>query len=218
VVALAEFNMWCTAFEKFVRACDSADRKLKLRFFVGDFCTEFCPSVREMENPSEFLLFGECFNPQLRPRQFDTSDIPHYFNVVDGSDLIDNVGLISYLVSVIPLLEFSPATVVYTDTYAFIPDGKEKETDLLEQLLCGSVPMMCSLLGISPLSYITGVGTGDQIELSVPSGNVFNRIVWKFTVTGDTAAKSHPALNCHSSDFPYLDIKNCTVLTSSNVT
>src|SRR5208282_6109558 len=114
------------------------------------------------------------------------------FNVIDTGYLIDYVGLLNVLPCVIPLLKY-PASVLYTNTEVNKP---KSEPNLLARLLCGDVGIMCTLLGIAPMPYITGVTTRSYhadsaayVSLEQP---ITNRIPWRLIASDcPTATLAH---------------------------
>ena len=121
---------------------------------------------------------------------------PLSFNVIETSDAIDKFGLLNILVSATPILDRSPFSTICTDTVFFPRTGNESE--LLPSLLCGEVGNVCSLLGVAPVAYLTSISTGDAQSVPLVFNNgVLNRIVWKFTLSGDVLANvAHAKPSC----------------------
>jgi hypothetical protein len=73
----------------------------------------------------------------------------------------------------------------------FRPEKGESETALLSRLLHADVHTVCTLLGVAPLSLLTGVTTrGYQHQSYLPTNRHYHRISWKLASSGDTAAAS----------------------------
>ena len=67
----------------------------------------------------------------------------------------------------------------------------ESEIDLLSRLLHGDPGIICTLLGIAPLSLLTGVTIhGYHHELYQPDNRHHHRISWKLTSSGDSAVSN----------------------------
>ena len=194
---------WCNSFKDFIRRSRKGGNSLQIRVFVGDPCA-FCFALDQRRTNAVYSplagyirpwvgkvveLDGSCYTGQTK------LPAPLSFNVVDAADVIDKVGLLNLLVSVIPLLQSSPSTTISTDTRSFLWGLKDnREPELLTQLLCGNIGNVCSLLGVAPVSYLTGIATGDQHDIPVVLRKGFsNRIIWKLTLFGDASANESQA-------------------------
>jgi hypothetical protein len=191
-----EFGSWCIHFNEVARDSTRA-KNLRLRFFVGD-ATAFCFGLARLKNltiPSPMESYADPNSGE--PLKLDGGDYllngsesaPLTFNVVDASTLPSSIGLINIFVSIIPLLEFAPSTVLFTETHTILP---EEQLTLLENMLLGDVGMICTLFGIAPLTYMTGTSLkGYQHDTGVAQIGmpVSAHIVWKFTTSGDPAAE-----------------------------
>jgi hypothetical protein len=169
VLEMIELLEWCDSFQDFVQRSRKGGNFLLIRVFVGDPCA-FCFALDQRRANAVFSpltsyvrpwvgklveLDGSCYTGQTKV------PAPLSFNVIDGSDAIDTFGLLNLLISVIPLLQPSPSSTISTDTRFWWGRDHEKEPELLARLLCGNVGNVCSLLGVAPISYLTGIGTGD---------------------------------------------------------
>ena len=195
-VETTELEGWIRAFRAFAYRSSSSGTPLQIRVFVGDPCAfSFALQQRQTKSVSNALkayiqpwkgtllnLDGQCY---IKEGKFSA---PLRYNVIDASNVIDKVGLLNLLVSVIPLVEESPSATITTDT-TYYSGLQGREHELLTELLGGNVGDICSLLGVAPLSYITGIATGDQHESPpVDTYGFTERIVWKLTLFGDPAA------------------------------
>lgn len=194
--AKAQFQAWCKSFQDLAQSSveDNVNAKLRIRFFVGD-AINFCHVLNQHRSKDEVArdLYSRPWSTtQLRldgkgyiPNTHDQA--PLSFNVIDTSNLADEVGFVNVLVAAIPLLEQSPAAVLYTETINTLPYGRDQFSDLLSQLLCTEVAgNMSALLGVVPAPYITGVQT-HSIDVAFINENtvVFNRINWKIATSID---------------------------------
>ena len=165
----AQFDAWCKAFKQVAR--DSKSR-LRLRFFIGD-ALNFCLALQHrLKNPTAPPLNIYPGPWSSQPLQLDSADYdsqsadraPSSFNVIETSNLADDVGLLNLLVSTTPLLAAAPS-VLYTETLK--PPAKDSP-NLLAELLCGAdISTMCTLLGLVPDVYLTGVSTRVKDEATV---------------------------------------------------
>jgi hypothetical protein len=208
---LIEFVSWCGNFQNCVKDSRDEDSEISLHIqvFVGDPLA-FCFALQQLrtkshsnilgcyvqaESGTALVLNGPCYDP-VSPKY----RAPLAFNVVDTNDLIDSDGLLNVLVAVIPILEETPASVLYTDT-TYSP---KTESSLLSDLLAADVRVMSTLLGVAPLAYLTGCTTrGYQQDVPSPvtsSTRLYNRIAWKFSPGGDEAGKLQSTLQCNPEE------------------
>ena len=208
--AKLQFREWCKAFQGFT----SKFGQLRIRVFVGD-AIAFCFGLNKLRAPEHVTSLNYYSRPWSQlPVALDSDDYnpdsddhaPLQFNVIDTSNLADHVGFISLLVSTIPLLQYSPSSTLHTET---MNRAARDEATLLSDLLChGNVRSMCTLFGIAPVGYLTGVSTrgyfqddGMSFDDSQPS---LNRITWKFPATLDPAVKLAPIVACDPEDLAKL--------------
>ena len=189
LLAWLEFNEWCASFKKFNKSS-----RLRLRFFVGDPIA-LCYTFDQLNTGILSNMLSSYVQPWSgTPLVIDGikhfGNSPLVFNVVDAANLTDTIGSLNLLVSVIPILERSPAAILHTDM-KFNPEKGESETALLSRFLHGDPRTICTLLGIAPLPLLTGVTTrGYQNDLYRPSNRHYHRISWKLTASGDSAASN----------------------------
>jgi hypothetical protein len=176
-LARLQFSTWCRSFQKYI--CSSSS--LTIRFCVSD-PTVLCFSLQQklyphQPNPLEFYPragTGTTFS-------LNDGQLPLSFNVVDTSDLIDSAGLFNILISVVPLLQQTVDTTLYTNTIFSRKDNKS-ETELLSYLLIEDIEIICSIFGIIPVNYMYPFGTeGSQHNVNT-SNEYLNRIAWKVTL------------------------------------
>ena len=193
-LAFLQFERWCASFKQFVQESKSSasGSKLYLRFFVGD-ALAFCYGLSQLRTQvtsnvvacyaqpwsgNSLDLNGDCYSDISQNRA------PLSFNVVEASDLVDTVGIFNLLVSVIPILEQSPSTILYSDS-TFFPEKDQTESCMLSRLLYGDARTICALMGFAPVPFLSGVSIrAFQQDVSRPSTN---RIAWKFPSSGDMA-------------------------------
>lgn len=197
LVAKMQFQAWCTAFQEIAKnisaSSKSAKGKLRIRFFVGD-AIQFCTGLYQLRlgmDPEDLNMYSRPWSTQ--PLRFDgpayTPDsndkAPLSFNVIDTSSLIDDVGFINLLVTTIPLLENSAASVLYTETLKSAPPPIEQPS-LLAELCNGDAGSMCALLGVVPTSYVAGTASHavDPAYLDDHTP-IFSRLNWKIATSID---------------------------------
>jgi len=111
---------------------------------------------------------------------------PLLFNVIDTSDIKDYLSFLNLVVAVVPLLTFSPASVLFTDTLT----TEDYELSLLSDLLCGNTGAMCALIGIVPTTYLTGTTTERRAFENSPEAPHRERISWKLAECFDSSSQS----------------------------
>ena len=206
-LAYMQFRTWCMTFKDLA----TKEGKLRLRFFVGEE-TAFCFRLAEQrsgKSAKALLCYAEPWSGksiQLDENQYSAGSIdpaPLVFNVVDTSDLSETIGLLNLLIAIVPLLEYSPATILHTESVVF---PLEDEKMLLSNLLLGDVGTVCSLFGIAPVAYLNGTTTRrynlDE-TLSTNYSDIFHRIAWKLSLSGDPEAEQ-PMIIFEAKEFAEL--------------
>ena len=199
VCAKLQFKAWCTTFQKLAQKSIESKSKtgrVRIRFYVGD-AVNFCRALNQLRtnHTDESNFYSRPWSAQrLRldgpgfPNGYDRP--PLSFNVIDTSNLGDDVGFLNILTATIPLLEHSASSTLYTETMRSYP-SQGGTTNLLSDLLCGDVGTMCAILGIVPAPYVTGVSAHATDEAYVDDTTpVLNRINWKLATS--TEAKLNP--------------------------
>lgn len=192
--AMLQFRAWCTAFQQVARS--SSPNRLRIRFFVGD-ALSFCRALKHLHlnHSTDINVYSAPWS--THSLQLDAVDYtsdpdnrpPVLFDVIETSSISDDVGLLNVLTATVPLLEHAPSSVLYTDTMKSIPSENEAP-NLLTDLLCGDTAIMCSLFGVVPASYITGVTTLARDDTFISSTEpIFNRIQWKIATAIDPRIK-----------------------------
>ena len=181
--AKLQFEAWCNAFRRLIKK--HHPRLLVIRFFVGD-AISFCLGLQALRDPT---IVANCYSRPgvARILQFDDDNdqTPTRFDVIDAGYLIDRIGLLNLLPNVAVLLQNS-CSVLYTSTQA---RDVAAERNLLEKMLCANVGIMCMLLGLVPVAYLTGNTSHAYHEYldsrphtAIPLNN---RIMWVMTKAGD---------------------------------
>lgn len=194
-IAKAQFQAWCRSFQKLAqkaRAAKSKNGCLRIRFHIGD-AVNFCIGYHKQR----FCASGESLNIYSRPwsvqpLRFDGEGYmsgsydraPWLFNVIDTSNLADDVGFLNLLTSTVPLLEQSAASILYTESMRSYPADDSKS--LIAELFCGDISSMCVLFGVLPAPYITGVTARAKDEAYIDDTTlVLNRVPWKLATSAD---------------------------------
>lgn len=190
LTAMLQFKAWCSAFQHVARS--SSRNRVRIRFYIGD-ALNFCRALNHLQSNRSIDIDIYSAPWSSQSLQLDgghytsgsDNRAPVLFNVIETSGLSDATGLVNVLTAAVPLLERAPSSVLYTDTMRSIPSELEAP-NLLTDLLCGDVSIMCSLFGVIPAPYVTGVTTQARddtfINMIQP---IFNRIQWKIATSFD---------------------------------
>ena len=183
VSAKAQFKAWCDAFRK-------AIDRIIIKFVVSD-------------------PLAVCF--ALAPAQYHSSPWnglnleSSLFNAIDMSYLVDHLGGVNALIATVPLLHPSPSATIHMES---TNRPWSEETTLLRYLLCGEALIMCNILGVTPIAYLTKATTcGVLQDLPIiydfsgqrPAPGV-SRIVWKIPPLGDSSVTKPLKLAFDSDD------------------
>lgn len=188
MAAKMQFTNWCLAFQQFVKN----DGDVIIRVIVAEplaFCFALQQRTSSPIIASSVIFSGPWSSMPLYLN--DLRDLPAEFNVIDTSTLMDDVSIFDILIATTPLLEKSPVSSIFTHT---VSRPWSQETELLPQIFCLGVTLLCAMLGIAPLSYLTGITTrGLSQDLPTVldfsgerSSPVHHPIVWKFPASGDS--------------------------------
>ena len=213
--AAIQFRAWCDSFRRLVQKsrnekCTST--LLRIQFCVGD-AIQLCIILNGLRqgfsgHPNRYsrpwsarpmILDGHGYTPNSV-----THAAPTTFNVIDISYLSDHVGFLNILPVAIPLLEQSPAATLYTSIALRM---EQEEPYLLRDLFrCTDVGSMCTLFGIAPTAYLSGLTTRAYCQDNPYNSTVLpvtNRMVWRLAAATDltlAAAKSY----CDAEDLANL--------------
>lgn len=117
---------------------------------------------------------------------------PVEFDVIDTSNLCDHLGSLTLLTATSPLLRDDVSAVLYTEVLA---KNHKDYREVLDQVLCGHVPTLSTLLGLFPVEYWTNTspisisdemildtlvaGLSQKQEISQAATQMFLRTSWK---------------------------------------
>lgn len=177
-----QFRSWCGVFRKAI--CTSPGR-IVIRFGVGDVLN-FC---KALDYASKGLFSRVFVSPGSgEALELDGELPPSAFDVIDTSNLMDHLGLLNLLISTRPLLKPIPTSVLYTET--LLPQGKDATVALLGRM-CGDVPTMSLLIGLTPRTLLSGFSAYSNVhELLLTFGEAdlrqfHERVVWCEPSAGD---------------------------------
>lgn len=145
--AMAEFRDWSASYRKF-------NGNITLRFITAD-ASNLAHTIQQSR--SDGINTTGLYRQQYdsRPLVLDgldyvTGKAPLVFDVIDTSDLCDHLGPLVLLTAIAPLLHNSVSSVLYTEVMA---KRNRSSNEILEDLLCGDIPTLSSILGLFPIDY-----------------------------------------------------------------
>ncbi|KAI0090446.1 hypothetical protein BDY19DRAFT_888350 [Irpex rosettiformis] len=205
----AQFRAWCRAF------CTSAreTKNVVIRVVVGDILST-CRTLRHL---SDFPGAEISANIPVKawnasPLVFDGGDYaskatgmtaPLLFDVVDTSNLSDHTGMLNVLLATVPLLKRTPFATINTET--LLAMGKDPTRSFSERL-CGDITTISVLLGVLPISFISGFATQSNVHellghasngnpTRLESRQFHERLVWKLSSLSRTSSAGHITIN-----------------------
>lgn len=189
--AKAEFQEWCSAFQA------SLSRPVTcptIRLFQGE-ATAVCRVMRtcgetgSLESSVPVMQWrGQLI--RLSERTYQPGGAPLRFNVIDTSNLDDDIGLLNCLLAAIPLLA-SRSSVVYTESLLY--RGQDARKEFVDRLYA-DLTLVGVLLGLCPVDYVSGFATRCntrelQMHKAYPDSAQFHQATtWKSPVAGDPVA------------------------------
>ncbi|KAI1195343.1 hypothetical protein F5X97DRAFT_308398 [Nemania serpens] len=179
-VARIEFRQWVSAFRKY--ATD-----IRIRFFTGD-AISFAHTLQNKRatglNTAHWYRNRQGLQPLiLDGPDYATPVAPLDFDVIDTSNLFDHVGSLTLLTALSPLLRSHTSSVLFTEVLA---RHNRTHREVLDDILCGHVPTVSTLLDLFPVEYWTNTSStsqGDEGVLNSVLGEdslqLFLRTSWK---------------------------------------
>ena len=160
-----QFGLWCAAFCQLVRDSiqesksnnNATNLDLRIRVFVGD-ALAFVDGLKRHNSGSDLgVIYSRPYSSRPLSLIDDFKDpeyAPRAFHVIDAGYLVDSFGFLNIVPGVIQLLRRvrDGASVIYTSIQV---NNIDEEQDLLTRMLCGDVGVMCTLLGIVPIHYLS---------------------------------------------------------------
>jgi hypothetical protein len=182
--AQKEFSSWMTSFRAY-----SVASLVKLRFFVGD-AVAFAYTLQHVKatgssRHANWYRDRYHFEPlELNHEDYLGGSAPCMFDVIDTSNLLDHLGALNLLVATSPLLRSHFSATLYSEK---LVRTQESHKEILDNMLCGDLTTVSSLLGLTPVEVATNtapVSSGDEaicqsMTESNRAGQLFARIAWK---------------------------------------
>ncbi|CAG8017467.1 unnamed protein product [Penicillium olsonii] len=193
-----EFSTW---MESFRAHCVAG--LVKLRFFVGDavalaYALQHVHSTGSSKQ-ANWYRDRYHFEPlELSDDEYSSGSAPCVFDVVDTSNLIDHLGALNILVATSPLLRNTFSSTLFTEK---LVKTHGDHTELLENILCGDLTTVSSLLALTPVEVVTNTASSSSGDESIVSDakqglQLFARIAWKRPMNpSDEAEKVLPLLH-----------------------
>lgn len=220
--ARLHFQSWTCSFRR-----GYARKSLKVRFVTGEGLA-FCHTLQRQRIDNNHIPANWYRAPyHLGPLILDgedyrsTGDAPFQFDVIDTSNLLDDVGALNLLVASSSLLKRSLSATLYTESFVKL----EKSRSLwIENVLCGDFATVSILLGLFPVEYwtnATAVSSGEEDLLDGVMSHVTNiqsgkkqmyiRLTWKRigAASEGTAPQSMASPNIQFEETDLAHILHC---------
>lgn len=197
-IAQSQFGIWSSSFRK---SAFKAATHLRIRFVISN-ALSLCSVLaerRSMLGSTPVYARQWTFSPMLldpedypQQQQIGRNTGPTSFNVIDTSNLTDHVGLLNILISTIPCLEKGPHSSLFIESLLHKP-ADDSQVDTFSSLLLADQTVMFVLLGVAPVSYLTGVSTQstamDLVRAALgkanpTTGQIQRRSEWKLSDQG----------------------------------
>lgn len=187
-----QFNLWSKAFR-------SDFQKVHVRFMVGE-ALAFCTNLELVDQGNPFTYARQWTSIPMKLDGGNHGDIDHsvprLFNVIDTSNLADNLGLLNVLVAVLPLLRKEPDSTLFTERL-HIKNYEFPESEDFESQLFADQSTMFLLLGIVPVAHLFGHSPRSTTldcfcrKFKVNrDGVLWHRITWKIPTLGENDMNS----------------------------
>ncbi|GAP90422.1 putative mynd finger family protein [Rosellinia necatrix] len=163
-VVRVQFRMWAASYKK-------RFTKIQVRFFRGD-AVAFAHTLQHKRatsaNTANWYRDQYSFQPLvLDGPDYASGVAPLDFDVIDTSNLCNDMGALTLLTAVSPLLRNKLSSTLYTEV---VSPKRNLHRETLDRLLCGDVPTLSAILGLFPVEYWTNASTvplGEEQILSV---------------------------------------------------
>ncbi|KAG5650079.1 hypothetical protein H0H81_000850 [Sphagnurus paluster] len=166
-LAKTQFHLWCSSFRDRITTTNN----VVIRMFAGDalaFSQTLLYCARTGSTQS-----GAYVSPwvgtqvSLDGGHYDkasTNRAPLSFNVIETSNLTDHLGLLNILIVTVPLLERTTAAILNTNTLLRSKDTGGLAPGGLTNHACADISTLSLLLGIVPISYVSGFTSQSNIH------------------------------------------------------
>ncbi|KAI1431668.1 hypothetical protein GGR50DRAFT_689527 [Xylaria sp. CBS 124048] len=172
-VARTEFREWMASYKKHAA-------QVRLRFFSGDAIalahTLQAKRATTSNTAHWYRNRYSCQPLELDGPDYVSSVAPLEFDVIDTSNLCDHLGSLILLVATSPLLRNHASSVLYTEVLAH---NHSTYQEVLDNILCGDVATLSTLLELFPIEYWTNTSTNCTIAYERMKDQMYLRTCWK---------------------------------------
>ena len=171
-----QFKSWCSTFRAVI---SSISTKITICNYTGD-ALQLCYALQHYSSfpPTDMHEHstapwnpGITFDNAFKPEQY------RLFDVIDATRLMDSTPLPIVLISTIPLLQSSADATIFTSRLQHRKANFDPYSAMESQLFCDPI-VFCSLFGVAPAEYVTGVYHGAHLE-KFSGGESLWRFSWK---------------------------------------
>ena len=196
-----QFNAWCKAVIGRTQHTGASSASLVVRMYAGE-ALAFCQALHSIgiSPPPHTPIFVAPWKRsvvRLDKTAYGLralSPAPISFNVIETSNLLDDLGLHNLLIVTVPLLRNSLSSTLYTET--LLTRGESDMKDILAHM-CGDPATISLLLGVIPSTYVsrftTHSNTFDTHLRDISGGlaiQYHERLAWKSVDHGYAAEPS----------------------------
>ncbi|QRV73409.1 MYND Zn-finger protein [Ceratobasidium sp. AG-Ba] len=184
-VAKRQFKAWCEAF-KTARAANS----IIIRHYTGDelaFCRAL--DLYNVTGKVATTLYSAEWSASrinLDEMKIGSSPAPTKFHAIDTANLVNHLGLLNLLVATRPIMEDNPMfnPILYTEEVTTLDQHNVRP---FLKRLSTSVPTLSALVGLAPLSYVSGLTTYSNVHEAVTEvSHTTERVSWVDPARGDS--------------------------------
>ncbi|TIA45510.1 hypothetical protein D6C79_05640 [Aureobasidium pullulans] len=181
----SQFSKWCQTFISCV-----ASRAINIMHHCGE-AINFAHALQAIKG-------SDTLSPLTRHYVKPWSAVPlslpstlfTAYHVIDTSNVIDHVGILSLLPAIVPLLSEVCGSVLYTES---LLQGAEESQNFLSTVLHSDVTMSSLVFGVAPVGYLLGTMTDSThiehlLEMSLVKGRQKQyrmRLPWRRAAQGD---------------------------------
>ena len=190
--AKSQFHNWCLAFSRclhkeIVQILVHCGEALNLCYELQSYQ----PGYKDIAKPTHFYRRPWNAAP-LMLTESEGESLKDAFDIVDTSNLIDSVGILSVLPALAPLLAQDASSVLYTESLLLAAEDTSKT---LDTVLLSNVTAFSLLVGITPVGSVIPTST-DSMGSEVMCASIMGqsqgkqkqfrmRIPWKQAALGD---------------------------------
>ncbi|KAI5848090.1 hypothetical protein BZA05DRAFT_376326 [Tricharina praecox] len=191
--AKKQFHDWGVSFRSAVIA-----GSVKIRFHIGGVL-EFCHGLHHWQLTGS--IDCRAYSAQWKSNllildggEYDTQGGSHHgppFDIIETSNLLDQLGLLNIITATAPLLRRLPSSTIYTD---MLVASTQEPTKAFTSRLCGDIGTFGVLFGLVPQTYVSEFSSSFSlhellfVEREHRKSRFYERLGWRFAALGEPRA------------------------------